>query len=347
MFRKFLCLATLTCACQRQPPPAAPRPPPVAPQPQSAQAEPWLTEGAPPLAETPLPEVVAHILRIAATGSTKDLAPLLSETARRRMAPGVGSAGSLPILAGTVTKRLRGPIEKIVYQGGRASVLVRHGKQLDATYFYLDQGRWTYDPIDMTQYSEPRPGPVEAPNRLVTLAEATAGLPGAPTGTLVAVLDTTAGTIHCVLHDKQAPKTVANFVGLARGLRGIASVQDGGLTAPLEKKPLYQNIPFYRTVSGLLAETGDPVARGTGPAGYQIADELDLRLRHDKPGVLAMASRGPNTSSSAFYLTAKPAPGMDDRHTIFGLCDDQAVIEAVTRAPVGTIVLKTVQILRK
>ncbi len=330
----YLSVTVLTCGCRRQPPPAVPQPAPVAPVP--AQAQVLQVQGTAPTAETPLPQLVAHILQTVATGSTKGLTPLLSEGARRRMAPGMGTAGSLPILAGTVTKRLHGPIEKIVYQGGRATVLVRHGKQLDATYFYLERGRWTYDPIDMTQYTETTRGPADALDQPLTLAEATAGLPGSPTGTLMAVLDTTAGPIHCALYDQLTPLAVANFVGLARGLRGGPHM-----------KPLYQDILFYRTVSGMLAETGDPQGRGTGPSSYRIADELDLRLRHDKPGVLAMASRGPNTSSSAFYITAGPAPGLDDRHTIFGLCDDQPVIEAVTRAPAETIKLKTVRIERK
>jgi len=168
MFRQFLCLAVLICGCQRQPPPVTVQrqPQPVAPEPKPVQVQVLLTEGTPPAAQTPLPQVIAQILQIVATGETKGLTPLLSESARKRMEPGIGSAGSLPILAGTVMKRLHGTVEKILYQGGRAIVLIRPtstanglGKQCNAIYFYLEQGRWTYDPIDMTEYPEPKRGP--------------------------------------------------------------------------------------------------------------------------------------------------------------------------------------------
>jgi peptidyl-prolyl cis-trans isomerase A (cyclophilin A) len=100
-------------------------------------------------------------------------------------------------------------------------------------------------------------------------------------------------------------------------------------------------------VPGLLAEVGDPLARGTGHAGYQIPDELDLRVRHDQPGVLAMASRGPNTSSSAFYITLQPAPWLDDRHTIFGHCEDLQVVRQIAQVPSGTVKLRSVTIVRR
>lgn len=354
MLRRALALAVLFAACRREPEPAPITPPPSRPQLPVAPASlpPVHVDqvvGTPPPAQEPLPQVIAQVLQQVGTGSTKGLAGMLSEVARRRMQPGVGTAGSLPIQPATIAKRLGGgPIEQVIHQGGRAVVLVRHGSRLDGSYFYLEKGRWTYDPIDMTPFSQATPGPPDPLNQPLTLEQATAGLPG--TGTLTAILDTSAGTVRCSLDERGAPLAVANFVGLARGLRASVKTQAGPqgriLTTEFQKKPMYDGLPFYRAVPNLLVEVGDPLARGTGHAGYQIPDELDLRVRHDRAGVLGMASRGPNTSSSAFYVTLQPAPWLDDRHTIFGQCQDLDIVKQIAQVPAGTVTLRTVTVRR-
>ena len=175
------------------------------------------------------------------------------------------------------------------------------------------------------------------------MAEATADLPGAGS-TLTAELDTSAGVLHCVLAADLAPRTVANFVGLARGLRGVGIDPDGKPLAKFAKRPFYDGGPFHRTVGGLLAETGDPVGRG-GHAGYTLADEFHVRLRHDRPGVMAMAARGPHSGSAAFYITAKPAPWLDDRHAVFGHCRELDVVTHLSGSAPGQAVVRTVRIL--
>lgn len=354
----LLALLFALAACRRTPP----APPVAAGQAASAVALPGAvttTAAAPtlpavhfaretgmqPAAAEPFEQVIAKVLQAVANGHTQELQPLLAESARRRMANGTGSSGSLPIQAGLVRRRLGdGRIERVIFQGGRALVLVRHEGKLLMSTFYLEQGRWLFDAGDVTPFSEAASGPGDPLNHPITLQEATAGLPAQ--GELVATLETTLGPIRCVLHADVAPNTVANFVGLARGLRASAQIAEGKLTSGFGLKRFYDGMSFYRSVVGMLAETGDPLRHGPGHAGYQIADELDLRLRHDKPGVLAMASNGPNTSSSAFYITARPTPWLNDRRTIFGLCGNQEVIEAVTRAPAGSVTIRTVTISR-
>jgi cyclophilin family peptidyl-prolyl cis-trans isomerase len=114
-----------------------------------------------------------------------------------------------------------------------------------------------------------------------------------------AVLHTGKGDITIELFADKAPRTVNNFVFLAR-------------------QGYYDGTIFHRVIANFMAQGGDPTATGTGGPGYKFADEFHPSLRHDKPGVLSMANAGANTNGSQFFITHVPTPWLDDKHSIFG-----------------------------
>lgn len=151
-----------------------------------------------------------------------------------------------------------------------------------------------------------------------TLEQALAGLPGAGDG-LFAQLKTSRGVIECELFAAQVPKTVANFVGLARGLRpSVDRTADKWVT-----RPYYNNTTFHRVIPGFMIQGGDPTGSGLGNPGYVIEDEIRPDLLHDSPGVLSMANKGPNTGSAQFFITLNPTPHLDGKHTVFGKCNEE------------------------
>lgn len=151
-----------------------------------------------------------------------------------------------------------------------------------------------------------------------TLEEALAGLPGAPGDTLWALLKTPRGVIECELFADRVPMTIANFVGLARGLRPVYDKAGDAWV----KRPYYNNTTFHRVIPGFMIQGGDPTATGTGNPGYVIEDEIRPDLIHDAPGLLSMANKGPNTGSAQFFITLNPTPHLDGLHTVFGRCTD-------------------------
>lgn len=154
-----------------------------------------------------------------------------------------------------------------------------------------------------------------------TLEEATKGLP--KEGHLVAELDTGKGKLTCKLYDDKAPITVANFVGLARGLRPWK--KDGKWV----KEPLYDGTPFHRVIPGFMIQGGDPEGTGAGGPGYVIPDEIWENAHHDRAGLLCMANRGKNTNGSQFFIMDGAAPHLDRGYTIFGECQPETVIKAI------------------
>jgi peptidyl-prolyl cis-trans isomerase A (cyclophilin A) len=177
-----------------------------------------------------------------------------------------------------------------------------------------------------------------------TIEEATKGLSGS--GPLTAKIETSMGTFTCELYDKQAPNTVANFVGLARGLRPFKDKSGQWV-----KKPFYDGLIFHRVIPGFMIQGGDPL--GTGKPGYSFADEFSPDLKFDKPGLLAMANAGPATNGSQFFITEGTPNHLTNRHTIFGLCDPISLVTKITAVekgprdkPVKDIVMKKVTISR-
>ena len=180
-----------------------------------------------------------------------------------------------------------------------------------------------------------------------TLEEATKGLSGS--GPLTAKIDTTLGAFTCELYDKQAPVTVANFVGLARGLRPWKDTKSGKWV----KKPLYDGLIFHRVIPGFMIQGGDPLGTGTGNPGYRFEDEFSPELKFDKPGLLAMANPGPATNGSQFFITEGTPSYLNGKHTIFGLCDPLSLVTKITGVergprdkPATDIVMKKVTISR-
>jgi peptidyl-prolyl cis-trans isomerase A (cyclophilin A) len=139
------------------------------------------------------------------------------------------------------------------------------------------------------------------------------------------------GTFQCELFDKQAPKTVANFVGLARGIRPWKDPK----TNEWVKKPLYDGLTFHRVIPEFMIQGGDPKGNGTGDPGYEFPDEVSDQLQMDKGGVLAMANRGPNTNGSQFFITEKATPWLNGKHTIFGQCQPLELEMKIARLPAG------------
>ncbi len=152
-----------------------------------------------------------------------------------------------------------------------------------------------------------------------TLEEAVAGLAGE--GELWVRFETERGNIECRLLTDVAPVTVANFVGLARGIRPFYDPDTG----KWEKRPYYDGTTFHRVIPGFMIQGGDPKGTGEGNAGYTIVDEISPDELHDQAGVLSMANRGPRTGSSQFFITLGPTPHLDGKHTIFGRCTEAGV----------------------
>ncbi len=194
------------------------------------------------------------------------------------------------------------------------------------------------------------PDPVAA--HTITVENATKGLKSQ--GTLMAKIDIEQGgkplgSVTCELFEKQAPKTVANFVGLARGMRPFWDEKKKAW----EKRAFYDGLVFHRVIPDFMIQGGDPRGLGTGNPGYQFEDEFVEALKMDKPGVLAMANAGPGTNGSQFFITDKATPWLNNRHTIFGQCDPVDVVAKVARVPKGlrdvpneAVVMKKVTITR-
>ena len=126
-----------------------------------------------------------------------------------------------------------------------------------------------------------------------------------------ATLFTEKGTIRIKLFAEEAPETVNNFVFLAR-------------------EGYFDGTTFHRVIEGFMAQGGDPTGTGTGGPGYIIPDEFHPDLRHDRPGVLSMANRGPNTGGSQFFITHVATPWLDDRHAVFGeVVEGMEIVNAI------------------
>ncbi|HSP92603.1 MAG TPA: peptidylprolyl isomerase, partial [Vicinamibacterales bacterium] len=128
------------------------------------------------------------------------------------------------------------------------------------------------------------------------------------------------GNFTVKLADQDAPKTVANFVGLAEGTKEWTDPKSGQKV----KKPYYEGLIFHRVIKGFMIQGGDPLGVGTGGPGYRFEDEFSPKQRHSKEGILSMANAGPNTNGGQFFITLGPTPHLDNKHSVFG-----AVVEGM------------------
>ena len=148
-----------------------------------------------------------------------------------------------------------------------------------------------------------------------------------------ATIETSKGTLVVELYRDKAPKTVENFVTLA-------------------KKGFYDRIIFHRVIPGFMIQTGDPTGTGMGGPGYAFADEFSPDLKHAGPGILSMANSGPNTNGSQFFITLAATPWLDGKHSVFGkVVEGQSVAAAIAAAsrdssdrPLQEIAMKRVTI---
>jgi peptidyl-prolyl cis-trans isomerase A (cyclophilin A) len=189
--------------------------------------------------------------------------------------------------------------------------------------------------------------PVQEP--LPDAPQATAAASIQPNGPTV-VMDTSMGRITCQFFQKQAPKTVANFIALAQGTHDWT---DPATKKDMHNKPLFDGTIFHRVIPEFMIQGGDPTGTGMGDPGYSFADEFDPDLGFDVPGRLAMANSGPNTNGSQFFITEVPTPHLNQHHTIFGQCDEPSVnvVKTIARVqansddkPLVPVVLKKVTI---
>ncbi len=112
-------------------------------------------------------------------------------------------------------------------------------------------------------------------------------------------METDKGTMVIELFADKTPKTVNNFVFLAR-------------------EGYYEGVKFHRVISNFMVQGGDPTGTGSGGPGYKFEDEFHPSLRHDKQGILSMANAGPRTNGSQFFITHVATPHLDNKHSVFG-----------------------------
>jgi peptidyl-prolyl cis-trans isomerase A (cyclophilin A) len=170
----------------------------------------------------------------------------------------------------------------------------------------------------------PRPPAVQAApddplKGAFTLEDATKGIAGS--GPLTAILDTDLGKLECKLFEDKAPITVANFVGLARGIRPWKDPNGEWV-----KKAAYDGTVFHRIIKGFMIQGGDAKGTGSGEPGYVIPDEVWPGAKHDRAGLLCMANRGKNTNGAQFFITDAAAAHLDGGYTIFGECGPEALV---------------------
>jgi peptidyl-prolyl cis-trans isomerase B (cyclophilin B) len=141
-----------------------------------------------------------------------------------------------------------------------------------------------------------------------------------PTRSYTAVIETTRGPITVALDAQNAPKTVNNFVFLAR-------------------EGFYDGVTFHRVIADFMVQGGDPTGTGRGGPGYTFADETRGNPNRHGRGVLSMANAGPNTNGSQFFITHAPQPHLDGKHTVFGrVTEGLDVVDAIRQGDAMTSV---------
>jgi cyclophilin family peptidyl-prolyl cis-trans isomerase len=141
-------------------------------------------------------------------------------------------------------------------------------------------------------------------------------------------METDKGTMVIELFADKAPKTVNNFVFLAR-------------------EGYYEGVIFHRVIANFMVQGGDPTGRGSGGPGYKFGDEFHPSLKHDKQGILSMANAGPGTNGSQFFITHGPTPHLNGKHTVFGqVVEGLDVLMSIPPRDPGNINAPAVKIIR-
>ena len=168
---------------------------------------------------------------------------------------------------------------------------------------------------------------------------------------MFAIMKTSEGEIKFELYEKYAPKTVANFVGLAEGTKEYFDIKEKNVV----KKPFYDGLTFHRVIPSFMIQAGCPLGNGTGGSGTKIQDEFNPSLKHNKPGVVSMANAGPNTGESQFFITLNATPHLDGKHSVFGqVVSGMEVVRKISAVerdmrndkPVKSVTIKSVTIER-
>ena len=163
-----------------------------------------------------------------------------------------------------------------------------------------------------------------------------------------AIFKTSEGTIVTELFEKDAPETVANFIGLAEGSKKWESRSKKG-------DKLYDGTIFHRVIPDFMIQGGDPEGTGMGGPGYKFADETrGSKHGFQEKGKLAMANAGPNTNGSQFFITVAPTTWLTGKHTIFGeVVEGYDIVEKISKVnrdgmdrPKTPVVLESVTIER-
>ncbi len=166
---------------------------------------------------------------------------------------------------------------------------------------------------------------------------------------LYAEFKTNKGVFVAKLYNEKTPLTVANFVDLAEGNNELVdSIYKG--------KKYYNGLTFHRIIKDFMIQGGDPLGTGSGSPGYKFSDEFLPELKMDRKGILAMANAGPGTNGSQFFITLKPTPQLNNRHTVFGeivlgqeIVDSLGLVEVNKQGnkPVSPVIINELNIIRK
>lgn len=186
---------------------------------------------------------------------------------------------------------------------------------------------------EMAEFAEAQGDPMKGSFSLEQAFAGDPALADTSKGKLTATVTTSMGAFECELFEEKTPITVANFVGLSRGSRPW---YDKKADAWVTDKPYFADLLWHRVMVDFMAQTGDRSGSGSGGPGYVIADEIDTKkLKHKWKGTLSMANHEkPNTGASQFFVTVKPTPHLDGKHTVFGKCD-ASVVKKISQVKVN------------
>ena len=156
-------------------------------------------------------------------------------------------------------------------------------------------------------------------------------------------LHTSEGDVQVELFDDRAPRTVENFLELARHDPAADAepapdtvTWEDPETGEVRGDSLYEGAEFHRIIEDFMIQGGDPTGTGRGGPGYEFDDEFHDDLRHDAAGKLSMANSGPDTNGSQFFITLDAQPHLDGKHAVFGeVAEGMDVVEAIGTKPTG------------